>query len=100
MSKRLPVPPGLEHLIEKREEDSDRRASNKRRSSERREADLGPVGAIESAKDIDDVPTEDAAAGSSAATTRIDERSRGGSQAKYSRPILGRLPWPARMAGL
>ena len=59
MSKRLPVPPGLEHLIEKREEDSDRRASAKRRSSERRKADLGPVGAIESAKDIDDVPTEE-----------------------------------------
>ena len=63
MSKRLPVPPGLEHLIEKREEDSDRRASNKRRSSERREADLGPVGAIESAKDIDDVPTEERRSG-------------------------------------
>jgi hypothetical protein len=59
MGKRLPVPPGLEHLIEKREEDKDRRAGNKRSSSERRKADLGPVGAIESATDIDDVPTEE-----------------------------------------
>ena len=32
MSKRLPVPPELEHLIEKRDEDVDRRVSTRRKS--------------------------------------------------------------------
>lgn len=63
MSKRLPVPPGLEHLIEKRESNKDRRADEKRRSSERRNADLGPLGAIESADRLDDVPTEERRSG-------------------------------------
>ena len=59
MSKRLPVPPELEHLIEKRERDSDRRAGDQRSKSDQRNEDLGPVGAIESAADLDDVPTTD-----------------------------------------
>lgn len=32
MSKRLPVPPELEHLIEKRDEEKDRRVSNRRKT--------------------------------------------------------------------
>jgi hypothetical protein len=63
MGKRLPVPPELEHLIEKRERDKDRRVGEQRSSSERRKDDLGPVGAIESAADIDDVPTSERRSG-------------------------------------
>jgi hypothetical protein len=59
MSKRLPVPPELQHLLEKRERDKDRRSPAERRSREDRQADLGPLGAIESARDLDDVPTAD-----------------------------------------
>lgn len=53
MAKRLSVPPELEHLIEKRE------AEEERRKGDRREVDLGPLGAIESARDLEDLPTED-----------------------------------------
>jgi hypothetical protein len=63
MSKRLPVPPELEHLIEKREQEKDRRVGDERSKSDRRNADLGPLGAIESAADIDDVPTADRRSG-------------------------------------
>ncbi len=63
MSKRLPVPPELEHLIEKREQDDDRRARNKRSESDRRKENLGPLGAIESADNIDDVPTTERRSG-------------------------------------
>jgi len=59
MSKRLPVPPELEHLIEKREAEEARRQSQRRRGLEPRQVDLGPLGAIESAKDLDDVPGEE-----------------------------------------
>jgi hypothetical protein len=53
MGKHLPVPPELEHLIEKRERQTDRR------QSEQRKDNLGPLGAIESADQIDEVPTID-----------------------------------------
>jgi len=59
MSKRLPVPPELEHLIEKRETESERRSSEHRGGQDRRSDDLGPLGAIESAKSLDQVPTEE-----------------------------------------
>jgi hypothetical protein len=59
MSKRLPVPPELEHLIEKREREDDRRAAEKRTKPDRRKVDLGPLGAIESAANLDDVPTSE-----------------------------------------
>lgn len=56
MSDRLPVPPELEHLIEKRENEQDRRRAEERDSEDRRSADLGPLGAIESAESLDDIP--------------------------------------------
>jgi hypothetical protein len=64
MSKRLPVPPELEHLIEKREQEGDRREQQQRRDDEQRKVDLGPLGAIESAADLDEVPAEDRRRGS------------------------------------
>lgn len=59
MSERLPIPPELEHLIEKREQEADRRQKEQRSGADQRTTDLGPLGAVESAKDISDVPTED-----------------------------------------
>jgi hypothetical protein len=72
MSKRLPVPPELEHLLEKRESDRDRRDKNQRGQSDRREDDLGPLGAIESAADVNDVPTAERRSG----TDRRSKRDR------------------------
>jgi hypothetical protein len=63
MARRLPVPPELEHLIEKRDRDKDRRARDKSAKAERRQADLGPLGAIESATNLDDVPTTERRSG-------------------------------------
>ena len=60
MGKRLPVPPELEHLIEKRESDQDRRLREERGNADRRAEDnVGPLGAIESAEKFDEVPTEE-----------------------------------------
>ena len=63
MGKRLPVPRDLEHLIEKREQEKDRRAGEQRSESDRRKDDLGPLGAIESVADIDEVPTTERRSG-------------------------------------
>jgi len=63
MNEHLPVPPELEHLIEKRKQEEDRRQKQQRSDREQRQVDLGPLGAIESAKDLDDVPTEDRRSG-------------------------------------
>jgi hypothetical protein len=63
MARRLPVPPELEHLIEKRDRDKDRRARDKREKTDRRKEDLGPLGAIESAANLDDVPTSERRSG-------------------------------------
>jgi hypothetical protein len=57
MGERLPVPPELEHLIEKREREEDRR------QAERRQCDLGPLGAIESEADLNAVPTSERRSG-------------------------------------
>jgi hypothetical protein len=59
MSKRLPVPPELEHLIEKREAEEDRRRLERRSGDDQRKIDVGPLGALESAESLDDVPLED-----------------------------------------
>lgn len=59
MSKRLPVPPELEHLIEKRDTDGDRRQREQRGGDRRDEDDLGPLGAIESTPDLRDMPTDE-----------------------------------------
>ena len=58
MANRLPVPPELLHLIEKR--DTDPEESNGRRSGdERRDSDMGPMGTLESIPSLDELPTED-----------------------------------------
>jgi hypothetical protein len=62
MSDPLPVPPELEHLIEKRE-NKDRRKTGRRSGEDRREADLGPIGCIESADDLDQVPLQERRSG-------------------------------------
>ena len=60
MGKRIPVPPELQHLIEKREGEQDRRQGDQRDDADRRgEDDLGPLGAIESAKNVEDVPSDE-----------------------------------------
>jgi hypothetical protein len=63
MSKRIPVPPELEHLIEKRDREEDRRLAEQRSGQEQRGEDLGPLGAIESAESLDDVPDENRRSG-------------------------------------
>ncbi len=58
MANRLPVPEELLHLIEKR--DVDKGETNDRRAGEeRRGADLGPIGTLESGATLDELPTED-----------------------------------------
>jgi hypothetical protein len=63
MAKGLQVPPELEHLIEKREQETDRRQHKQRTGSDQRQVNLGPVGSISSAKDVEDVPMEERRAG-------------------------------------
>ena len=53
MPNRLPVPEELLHLIEKREYD------DRRSEEERRKTDCGPIGAIESLADLDELPLEE-----------------------------------------
>lgn len=59
MGEQLPIPPELQHLIEKREQEEDRRRADHRSGKDQRSVDLGPLGAIESAKELDEVPSED-----------------------------------------
>jgi hypothetical protein len=60
MSERLPIPADLEHLIEKREIEADRRRGEQREQEDRRgEDDLGPLGAIETTQDLRDLPTDE-----------------------------------------
>jgi hypothetical protein len=59
MGKQIPVPPELQHLIEKREQEADRRRGDHRSGKDQRTVDLGPLGAIESAAELDDIPSED-----------------------------------------
>lgn len=58
MPNRLPVPEELLHLIEKRDVDSTD-GGERRSGTERRQVDLGPLGAVESATDLDELPVED-----------------------------------------
>jgi hypothetical protein len=71
MPNELPIPLELQHLIEKRE-DRERRKKTQRSEPERRKADLGPLGALESIADIDELPLE-------------DRRSRGDRRISYRR---------------
>lgn len=59
MAEQLPVPPELEHLIEKREQEEDRRREEHRSGKDQRAVDLGPLGALESSDKLEEVPTED-----------------------------------------
>lgn len=70
------LPPELRHLIEKRER-ADRRAAQRRHSAERREADLGPLGAANSVEDLQDLDFEDKRSG--------QERRQNGDRRKRSR---------------
>ena len=63
MNEHLPIPPELQHLIEKREQEEDRRQKQQRSDQDQRQVDLGPLGAIESARDLDEVPTEERRSG-------------------------------------
>jgi hypothetical protein len=78
MSKRLEVPDELKHLIEKRVSDEDRRRRDDRAVGERRQEDLGPLGTIESAANLDDVPTEER-------RTNVERRKDGNSRRKNRR---------------
>ena len=50
MTNRLPVPPELMHLIEKRNHE-ERRKTDRRSGKDRREEEAGPVEAIDSIED-------------------------------------------------
>jgi hypothetical protein len=58
MPNDLPIPPELQHLIEKRER-AERRKKSRRTKPERRDCDLGPLGAIESISDVEGLPFDD-----------------------------------------
>ena len=58
MPNHLPIPPELQHLIEKRETD-DRRKEERRSGPERRACDLGPIGTVESLEDAPQPPATD-----------------------------------------
>jgi hypothetical protein len=62
MPNDLPVPPELQHLIEKRENE-DRRKSQRRGGQDRREEDLGPLGRIESVDDLQRLAMEEERSG-------------------------------------
>ena len=74
MGKRLPIPPELEHLVEKRERETDRRSDNQRKD------DLGPLGAIESTGQLDDVPTTDRRRGTDRRQRKRRKNKAGGNQ--------------------
>ena len=54
MPNRLPIPPELQHLIEKRERE-DPRTAERRSGEDRRESDLGPIGRIQSVEDLEEL---------------------------------------------
>lgn len=58
MPDRLPVPDELLHLIEKRDVDSPS-GGERRSAEERRQVDLGPIGAIQTAFNLEEVSLED-----------------------------------------
>jgi hypothetical protein len=58
MPNDLPLPPELQHLVEKRER-AQRRQKRRRGCEERRETDLGPLGALEWNGDAVELPVED-----------------------------------------
>jgi hypothetical protein len=62
MPNDLPLPRELQHLIEKRE-CAERRKVSHAAAQDRRAADFGPLGAIESGADLEALPLEDRRSG-------------------------------------
>jgi|GEM_PF-1583347 len=58
MSDLLPLPPELQHLVEKRQQ-PDRRKKTRRRQPDRRTVDLGLVGAIRADVPLEALPLKD-----------------------------------------
>lgn len=58
MSDLLPLPPELQHLVEKRQQ-PDRRKKERRQKSDRRSVDLGPLGALKADTPLDALPLEE-----------------------------------------
>ena len=85
MPNYLPVPPELQHLIEKRETD-DRREEERRSGQDRRIGDLGPSGAVESPEDPDDLPAADRRTGDERREDR--DRRTGGRRQTDDEPLL------------
>ena len=63
------LPPDIQHLIEKRER-ADRRSQNRRGSQERRELDLGPLGAASAEDDLEDLQLDERRSGQDRRTNR------------------------------
>ena len=82
MSDHLPIPPELEHLIEKRQEE-DRRKSGRRGQEDRRVVDLGP-GACRELKDGSEQPPRERRSGV--------ERRQAGDRRKRARRQAGPPP--------
>ena len=85
MANRLPIPPELQHLIEKRERE-DSRAAERRSSEDRRESDLGPIGRIQSVEDLEDLTLEEERSGTERRKGR-ERRERGRRKADADPPI-------------
>lgn len=76
MSNLLPVPPELQRLIEKRENE-DRRKTERRSGKNRRKSDLAPPDAIESDDDSEQLPLVERRSGR--------QRRKGGQRRKRAR---------------
>lgn len=58
MSDLLPLPPELQHLVEKRQQ-PDRRKKPRRQQRDRRTVDLGPLGALQADVPLEALPLRD-----------------------------------------
>ena len=85
MPNYLPVPPELQHLIEKRETD-DRREEERRSGQDRRIADVGPSGDAESPENVGDPLAADRRTGDERREDR--DRRTGGRRQTDDEPLL------------
>ncbi len=58
MSDLLPLPPELQHLVEKRQQ-PDRRKKERRTRTDRRTVDVGPLGALKPGTPLEALPLEE-----------------------------------------
>lgn len=58
MSDLLPLPPELQHLVEKRQQ-PDRRKKERRTGADRRTVDVGPLGALKPETPLETLPLEE-----------------------------------------